>query len=124
MKYAQFLNNTTKTWLLADGGGGTSLGPGCAKQTPGNPTVVSLNPAGKPYMDAYWYLTFGPQVIAKDIWVETQTKFPSAKDLAACEGREWETDWITSGVHFNTGIRDRFLYRNMAHLRPSHEVIG
>ena len=52
MKYAQFLNNTTKTWLIADGGGGTSLGPGCAKQAPGHPAVVSLNPDGQPYMDA------------------------------------------------------------------------
>lgn len=89
MKLSEFLNNTTLPWLLADGGGATKLEPGCAKQTPGNPMTLSLDPGGKPFMDPYWYLKLPPQSFQTAIY-DLSVKFPSAKDLAASQAFEFE----------------------------------
>lgn len=108
MKYNQFLGNTTKTWLLADGAGQTKLCPSCAKQTPGNPMVLVMTPQGAPYMDAYWYLTLGPQSIQRDIWYDLQVNFASKQSLDNCEAVEFETDWISNDVHMDTGVQADF----------------
>lgn len=108
LQYNQFLHNTSKTWLLADGGGETKLCPTCARQRGNDPITFELDPGGAPYMDAYWYLQLGPQSIQRDIWYDLTVKFPTAADFSHCQGVEDETDRIANQWHFDTGIQADF----------------
>lgn len=107
MSYNQFTHNTNRQWSLADGGGGTHLGPDNAKQTPGNPMLLSLDPKGAPYMDAYWYLQLGQQNVTQIDYTMDVT-FPTKQDYDRSEAIENETDYILNGWHYDTGIQADF----------------